>query len=152
MKRSSSLKLIAFSLQLLVLSSVNANYISATNDTSGVDVPGGDSVNKTPSQYSRYGASYYPVLYPIVKTLLRSKQCECAEEPAIPPVPPSAGEPYGNGNGVTVLILLVGLSVLEIGKLIVKVIALAKSSPPPNSTAVASIASGTATRTIQHER
>ena len=150
MKRSSSLKLIAFSLQLLVLSSVNLNYISATNDTSGVDVPGGDSVNKTPSQYSRYGASYYPVLYPIVKTLLRSKQCECAEEPTIPAVPPTTGEPYGNGNGVTVLILLVGLAVLEIGKLIVKVFALARS-PAPNSTAVASVASNTAATTVKNE-
>ena len=150
MKKSASLA--AFILQLLVLSSVNANYITPTNDTSSVEVSGGDSVNKTPSQYSRYGASYYPVLYPIVKTLLRSKQCECPEEHTIPPVPPSSGEPYGNGNGVTVLILLVGLAVLEIGKLIVKFFALAKSPPPPNSTAVASVAANTAATTVKNER
>ena len=148
MKKSSSLRSAAFILQLLVLSSVNEGYISTPNDTSSVDVQGVVSANTT--QYSRYGASYYPVLYPIVKTLLRSKQCECAEEPTIPAVSPTTGEPYGNGNGVTVLILLVGLAVLEIGKLIVKVFALARS-PAPNSTAVASVASNTAATTVKNE-
>ena len=150
MKKSSSLRSAAFILQLLVLSSVNEGYISTPNDTSSFDVQGVVSANTT--QYSRYGASYYPVLYPIVKTLLRSKQCECPEEHTIPPVPPSSGEPYGNGNGVTVLILLVGLAVLEIGKLIVKFFALAKSPPPPNSTAVASVAANTAATTVKNER